>query len=94
VLFGALAYLVQRGYATLERGTGATSAFLWLEARPWDGQERSLEAAFLARAARLETTVREVTMPLIAEAMHFRCEVVVRDSDGDGRDGWEVGWHG
>jgi hypothetical protein len=93
VLFGALTYLVQHGYATLARGTGATSAFLWLEARPWDGQERSLEAE-LARAARLETTVREVAMPLIAEAMHFRCEVVQRDSDGDRRDRWEVDWHG
>ena len=93
VLFGALAYLVQHGYAILERGTGATSGFLWLEARPWDGQERSLEAE-LAGAARLETTVREVAMPLIAEAMRFRCAVIEWDSDGDRRDRWEVGWYG
>jgi hypothetical protein len=62
---------------------------LWSEGRAWDGQEHSLEAK-LALATRLETTLPEVSRWVIAEAMNFCCEVILRDEDGDRRDRREV----
>lgn len=92
-LFGAFSYLVQHGYARLQHGTRPTAGLQWLEVRPWDGQERSLEGK-LARGARLETTVTEVARDVIAEAMDFRCEVVVPDDEGVRRDRWAVDFVG
>ncbi len=92
-LFGAFSYLVQHSYNRLQHGAGLTAGLEWLEVRPWDGQERSLEGK-LARGARLETTVTEVARDVIAEAMDFRCEVVVRDDEGVRRDRWAVDFVG
>lgn len=81
LIFGAVAYLVQQGYATLQRGTGRTPGLLWLEGKPWDGQERSLEGQ-LALRARLQKRFLEVSQQVVAELVGFRLEIRVTDEEG------------
>lgn len=81
LLFGAVAYLVQYGYATLELEGGMTPDFQWLEAKPWDGQTRSLEGQ-LAHRAKLETACIEALQQAVAEAVGFRLEVQMIDDEG------------
>ncbi len=74
LLFSALAYLLREGYCTL-RPRGEGEAPEWDEVRPWDGQERSLEAA-LARQAGLRLSLRKALDQVIAGEMGFRFEIV------------------
>jgi hypothetical protein len=82
LLFGAVAYLVQHGYAALEPGVGMTPGFQWLELKSWDGQERSLEGQ-LAHRARLETACLEGLQHVVAKAVGFHLEVEMVDDEGD-----------
>jgi hypothetical protein len=82
LLFGAVAYLVQHGYAALETGMGVTPGFQWLEAKPWDGQKRSLEGRMAQRAGQGMACI-EAMQQTVAEAVGFRLEVEVVDDEGD-----------
>jgi hypothetical protein len=82
LLFGAIAYLMQHGYTVLERGTGMTPAFQWLEVKPWDGQKRSLEGQLAQRAGQGAACI-EAMQQTVAEAVGFRLEVKVMDDEGD-----------
>lgn len=82
LLFGAIAYLVQQGYATLSWGTGPTAgSLLFVGNKPWDGQERSLEGQ-LALRARAEMTCLEALQQVVAEAVGLRIEICQVDEDG------------
>jgi hypothetical protein len=82
LLFGAVAHLVQHGYAALERGTGVARGFHWLEVKPWDGQKRSLEGQMAQRAGPGAACI-ETMQQAVAEAVGFRLEVKVTDDEGD-----------
>jgi hypothetical protein len=82
LLFGAVAYLVQHGYAALERGTGMATGLQWRAARPWDGQQRSLEGQVVQRAGQGAACI-EAMRQAVAEAVGFRLEVRIVDGEGD-----------
>lgn len=78
LLFAAVAYLVQKGYAALG-APGEDGQMEWREVRRWDGQAHSLEGA-LAQQAGLEErivhqTIRQAVDRVVSEAMGFRFEV-------------------
>jgi hypothetical protein len=82
LLCGAVAYLVQHGYAALERWTGMAPGFQWLEVKPWDGQKRSLEGQMAQRAGQGVACI-EALQQVVAEAVGFRLEVRMVDDEGD-----------
>ena len=81
VLFAAVAYLVENGHVTLQRGTALMSGFLCEAALPWEGQLQSLEGQ-LALGSRADTTLLEALQQAVAEAVGFCLEVRVVDEDG------------
>jgi hypothetical protein len=89
LLFGAVAYLAQQGYVTLQPGTGLKAFLLCQEARPWDGQIRSLEGQ-LALGARSNLSFLEVVQQAVAQAAGFRLEIRVVDEEGDTVDRTET----
>jgi hypothetical protein len=82
LLFGAIAYLVQHGYAALERGPGMASGFQWLEVKPWDGQKRSLEGQMAQRVGQGMACI-EAMQQTVAKAAGFHIEVQIVDDEGD-----------
>jgi len=94
VLFGALVYLEKRGYATLQRGLGTKPGLCWSEARPWDGQQHSLEAKLALLSRYKDVLAEDEWKQVIAEAMDFRCEVIMLDSEGDRVSSSVVNWGG
>jgi hypothetical protein len=80
LLFAAVAYLVESGHMTMQRGTGLISGFLCQEALPWEGQLQCLEGQ-LALGSRLEMTLLEALQRTVADAVGLRLEVRVVDED-------------
>lgn len=74
LIFGAIVYLVERGYCAL-RPLEGDSDDEWVEVHPWDGQARSLEAR-LAKQAGLGLNVGRAVDLAVCEEMGFDFEVV------------------
>jgi hypothetical protein len=81
ILFGAVAYLVQRGYCDLKPETAPESAYRWGEVRPWDGQVDSWEGR-LARQTWQPIGIRQVVKQAVAEETDFCCGVSVEQQPG------------
>ncbi len=78
LLFVALAYLVQGGYALLRAVEGKEDPE-WLEARAWDGQSRCLEATLARQAGEgvvERVLVRQAIDRAVAAEMEFKYEAV------------------
>jgi hypothetical protein len=76
ILFGGIAYLVQRGYCGLKPETAREPAYRWDEVRPWDGQAHSWEGR-LARQAWKPIGIHQVVKQIIAEQTGFCCRVIM-----------------
>jgi RNA polymerase subunit RPABC4/transcription elongation factor Spt4 len=73
LLFVAIAYLVEQGYCELRPASDARGLD-WLETRPWDGQELSLEGALAAQTG-LGLAVEQALDRAVRRLMGFEVEV-------------------